>query len=240
MENQENKKLNPLARVIIAVLVIGSLALGVLAFAPQAVQAQDDAPQKAQGFMPAPNGEPGFGGRGGPRFGADIDYDALLADALGISVEELQAARAKADEAAMQLAIEKGYITEEQAELMQARKALMAYIDQEALTAQALGISVEELQTAREEGKSMPALIEELGLDETQVREAMQAAYEEAVQQAVADGVITQEQADLILSEGFGPHGFGDFGGRGERGGPGGKHGGPPPMPGDTTPDGNS
>ncbi|MEW5869340.1 MAG: hypothetical protein AB1894_08700 [Chloroflexota bacterium] len=238
MENQGNKKLKPLTRTMIAVLVMGALALGVLAFAPQAVQAQDGAPQKPNGLILGPGSDAGPGGHGGLRFGGDIDYDALLAEALGISVDDLQAARAKADEAAMQLAIEKGYITEEQVQLMQARKALMDYIDQDALTAQALGISVEELQTAREEGKSMQALIDELGLDKTQVQEAMQAAYQEAVQQAVADGVITQEQADLILSEGFGPHGFGDFGGRG---GPGGKHGGErPPMPGTTTQDGDS
>ena len=36
---------------------------------------------------------------------------------------------------------------------------------------------------------------------------------EETLQQAVQDGVITQEQADLILENDF--HGFGDIGGHG-------------------------
>jgi hypothetical protein len=61
---------------------------------------------------------------------------------------------------------------------------------------------------------------------------SMKSAYEAAVNQAVADGVITQAQADLILKNsnalhfggmgGFGgPGGFGGRGGHGGRGGPG-------------------
>ena len=95
---------------------------------------------------------------------------------------------------------------------MKAQNALRQYVDKDKLTAKVLGISVEELQAAREEGKTMETLISELGLDAATVRENMQAAYKEAVQQAVSDGVITQEQADQILSGGFGMRGF-DFGG---------------------------
>jgi hypothetical protein len=119
---------------------------------------------------------------------------------------------------------------------MSARIKLDNYLDQEALTAEALGITVAELQTARDEGKSLPVLINEVELDPATVRTAMNTAYQNAVQQAVTDDVITQEQADVISSLpglGFGRGGFGGFGGGfhgprglgdagGHRGGPGG------------------
>jgi hypothetical protein len=157
-----------------------------------------------------------FGHRGW--FGGSIDYDSFLADALGISVEELQEARQTAENAALDEAVARGYITEEQAELMKARNALMAYIDKEELIADALGISVDELQAAREEGKSIGTLIDELDLDASDVRDAVQANYEEAVQAAVEDGIITQDQADEILDGngawfGLGGHFFGRRGG---------------------------
>jgi lambda repressor-like predicted transcriptional regulator len=139
-----------------------------------------------------------FGHRGW--FGGAIDYDSYLADALGISVEELNTARQTAQNAAIDEAVSRGYITEERADLMKARIALMTYIDKDALIADALGISVDELQAEREEGKSMRTLIDELELDTSEVRDALQANYEEAVQAAVDDGIITQDQADEILS----------------------------------------
>jgi len=228
MEIQEKRSEKPLTIIIVSVVTLAALALGAIALGPKVVQAQDVTPQPPNGApsqqpsMPnQPHGFPGrgFGGFDGfngferhKGFGGDIDYDALLADALGITVEELQAAREKADQAALEQAIAKGYITEEQAGLMKAQNALRQYVDKDKLTAKVLGISVEELQAAREEGKTMETLISELGFDAAAVRENMQAAYQEAIQQAVSDGVITQEQADQILSGGFGMRGF-DFGG---------------------------
>lgn len=55
-----------------------------------------------------------------------IDYEALLADALGISVDELQAARAEAADLRLQQAVEDGRLTEEQADLIRGRQALFA------------------------------------------------------------------------------------------------------------------
>lgn len=127
----------------------------------------------------------GFGGRG-TMFGGflvdpdAIDHEALLAEALGISVEELQAAHEKAAELALQARIDSGDLSEEQAELLKARQALKDYIDPQALFSEVTGMTAEEY------------------------REAHQAAYEAAIQQAVVDGVITQEVADQILSEGIG------------------------------------
>ncbi|OGO34086.1 MAG: hypothetical protein A2Z16_02415 [Chloroflexi bacterium RBG_16_54_18] len=151
-----------------------------------------------------------------------FDMKALLADELGISVEELHAARTEAAEAALQAAIDSGDITQEQADLMRARQALIGTIDRGALEAQALGMTVEELQAAREEGKFIPDLIEEQGLTQDEFQDAVQAAYEQLINQAVADGVITQAQADLLLStEALPGHGMPPFGPGGE---PGGRH----------------
>lgn len=107
--------------------------------------------------------EKGFSDRGfgGMLFGMDseIDMDSLLAKQLGISVEELQAARVKAHNAEIAQAVENGQIMEEQAEMMKIQDLLRDYI-----------------------------------------RDAQQQAYQSAVAKAVADGVITQAQADLVLS----------------------------------------
>ncbi len=125
-----------------------------------------------------------------------IDENALLADALGITVEELEAAREAANEAAIAEAVAQGLITQEQADAMQARKALMSYLDRKVLLAGALGITVEELEAAHEEGKTLTDLMIDAELDATTVRDNLREAHADALAQAVEDGVITQEQAD--------------------------------------------
>ncbi len=173
-------------------------------------------------------GHHGFGHHGFGPFGDDvIDFDALLADALGISVEDLQAARDEAHAAAIAELVDGGYLTQEQADLMAAQRALKEYIDVDALMAEALGISPADLQAAREEGKSLAALLEESGLTYAEFAQAKQDAYQAAVQQAVDDNVLTQEQADQILSGGIGGRGFMGPGGFGRHGGPGHFGGGP-------------
>lgn len=134
-----------------------------------------------------------------------MDMEALLAKELGISLEELRQARQNASEAALQAAVDDGKFSQEQADLIQARQAVRNYIDRQTLEAQALGMTVEELQAAREEGKFFPELIKAQGLSQEEFQSAMQAAYEEAINQAVADGVITQAQADLLLADKPGP-----------------------------------
>lgn len=145
-------------------------------------------------------GKRGFGPRG--KFGsqdAQIDHQALLADALGISVAQLEAAQQTARDAAIQQALDEGLITQEQVDMKAAHEALKAYIDQETMMAEALGISVADLQTARKEDRSLRTLINELGFDRETLQANMKAAYETAIQQAITDGVITQAQADQIL-----------------------------------------
>ncbi|MGC9395406.1 MAG: hypothetical protein ACP5J4_11180 [Anaerolineae bacterium] len=180
----------------------------------------------------------GFGRRGRlPKAGAgnDIDENALLADALGITVDELQAARETANQAAIDQAIAEGLITQEQADAMQARKTLMSYLDRDTLLAKALGMSLEDLQAAYADGETLTTLMQEKGLDAATVRERLQTAYTEALAQAVEDGVITQEQADEMLQDGRGfrrmPGGVRrPFEGRGGGCGRGGRRGGEAPV----------
>ena len=166
-----------------------------------------------------------------------IDEEALLADALGITIDQLQAAREQANQAAITEAVEKGIITQEQADEMLARRNLQSYLERDALLAVALGMSVEELEAAYAEGETLSTLMGQRGLDAATVRERLRAAYAEALAQAVADGAITQEQADEMDGRlGFGfsklpwPGRPGGFGGRGAP--RGGFRGGCPTAPG--------
>ena len=169
---------------------------------------------------------PGPGGKGGAQ------HDQFLADALGVTVEELQAAREQAFEAALQQAVDEGLITEKQAEWLKehkgAARGLQRFtpfgaesIDMEALLAQALGISVDELQAAKQAAQD--AALDQAVADgritqeqadrikarralhdyfqEQGLRDQIRALVEEMVQQAVEDGVITQDQADEFLSQ---------------------------------------
>ena len=135
-----------------------------------------------------------------------IDEHALLADALGITTERLTAAREQANEAALAQAVEQGIITQEQADripsvtAMQIRKDLAGYLDRDALLAGALGMTLDELEAAYADGETMSSLMAEQGLDAATVRDGVMAAYKAVLAEAVADGVITQEQADDMLS----------------------------------------
>ncbi len=161
------------------------------------------------GVVSAHGGGGWFGKLGG-------DQDALVAEELGITVEKLQAARETARTRAMDQALADGQITQEQYDEYQTHEALQPYLDRETLMAAALGISVDNLGD-----KSLSEWLDELGLDREAFQTKLQEAHDAAVQQAVSDGVITQEQADA-LSDTM------PFGGRGGelRGGPGGMRGG--------------
>lgn len=174
-------------------------------------------------------------------------YMEALAEALGITVDELQTALEQARAAAIQQAVDEGLITQEQADKMPSGdrfgfRGMHGFRgfgdDMNELLADALGISVAELEGAQEQARATVIaqaveegtitqqeadLIEARGAIQAYVEEAMMSAFEEALQKAVADGVITQAQADQLLANrgaGFrGPGGF--FRGRGMHGGRG-------------------
>lgn len=149
-----------------------------------------------------------------------LNYDTLLAEELGINIDDLNAARDKAKDLALQAAVDSGKITQEQAIMIKAREALQPYLDRETLTATALSMSVEELQAAREAGTSLQDLLADKGLNAVDFQRSLLDAYQTAIEQAVQDGVITQAQADEFLNRGV-------MGGWCMPGMDGRKHGGP-------------
>jgi hypothetical protein len=65
--------------------------------------------------------------------------------------------------------------------------------------AEALGLTPEELFAELHAGKSLAEVAEAQGVEMETLQDAMQAARVEAIQQAVEDGTLTQEQADRML-----------------------------------------
>ncbi len=108
-----------------------------------------------------------------------------------------------------------------------------------AAAAEALGMTTEELSAELWAGKSLADIAEEKGVDLVELQATVQSAVEaarvtamqEAIDQAVEDGTITQENADWLLEgieKGFIPgFGFG-LGGRGGHRGSGDLRGGMP------------
>ena len=100
--------------------------------------------------------------------------------------------------------------------------------------AEAFDTTPEELQAAHTAGKTMWDIAQEKGIDQEKFAQLMLEARTKALEAAVADGVITQAQADWMLQRmqqmgqngGFGPCHGGNFGGSGR--GPGGRWGVPP------------
>ena len=175
-------------------------------------------------FPAAELANPGLDVLGWPGHGFGlVDMQALLAKELGISVEELQAAQQAAREAAIQQLVEAGVLTEEQGELATAAAALRSYLDRHDMAAEALGMTPEALTQARLDGKTLAEILDDQGLSLSEYQENLANAREDALAQAVADGVITQDQLDQLqdrISDGFGrgQHRFDEFGPFGQGG----------------------
>ncbi|MBK8050901.1 MAG: hypothetical protein IPK16_29640 [Anaerolineales bacterium] len=127
--------------------------------------------------------------------GNDVDRNAQLAEALGITTDELQTAYVKAANAAIDQAVADELLTETQAQTLRDRLSAEdgtgrgfdlghfggrgfgdSAIDFKALLADALGITTDELNAA-----------------ETKAQSA-------SLAQAVTDGNLTQEEADLMAA----------------------------------------
>lgn len=231
-----NKK-NKFPLFIVSLLVL-ALSMGAMAFSPSPVV-------NVGSENSGPNGEGGQGGgfrnnenladalgisveelqaafeEARSNAGPDSKFDEALAAALGISVDALESAQ----DAALAQALAAGDITQEQYDQFVARQALREYFDRDVMVAGALGISIDELQAAQESGQKISDLLTDLGIDPETFQSDVQAAQEAAIADAVADGVITQEQADDIQAGGFrgrgGPGGGRGPAGREGQGGPG-------------------
>jgi hypothetical protein len=202
-------------------ILISMLAVLVMAIGAVGVFAQtDDAPSADE-----MTGIDAFHGRGRGGFpgGAGGDRQAELAEALGITVEELEAAQQEARAARISQLVEDGVLTLDQANLMLAMDALKGTIDRGSIMADVLGLTVEEFELARENGSLRDLLS---NITPAELQEKSQAAFEEALQQAVDDSVITADQAELIrenMGEGSGIGGHRGFGGHARPGGFGGR-----------------
>ncbi len=100
------------------------------------------------------------------------------------------------------------------------RELLMEIIDREALqaaAADALGMTVEELEAAKESGQRFSEIAEAQEVELEDVKAAVEEAKADMVQQALDDDLITEEQAECILSH---DGRCGGKRGRGFRGGP--------------------
>jgi hypothetical protein len=129
-------------------------------------------------------------GRGGPGRGFDGGVsNEQLASALGITVDQLTAAYQKANDAALVQAVADGLITQAQADQLKTNGEAFPFggrwmgwlkqqgVDYDALLAQALGITTDQLQAAYTK------------------------AADARIDQAVTDGKLTQEQADLMKAQ---------------------------------------
>lgn len=170
-----------------------------------------------------------------------------LAAALGKTAAELQAARKAAYGLAVDQALAEGAITQAQATLLKASNGNgwgvlsrfigaeeIAKLDEQALFAKVLGITVEELNAAYTKVRTdhLAALVAagqltQAQADEMAARAALEqsttfqadvkAGIETAINNAVKAGTITQVQADALIAKlqsanGWG-NGFGGFGG---------------------------
>ena len=153
---------------------------------------------------------------------------AVLSDA-GFSADEIAAMIHAAQLAVIDQAVIDGKLTAEEAETVKTRMEERAAAAAErrelgdalhdyylAAVSEAADISVEDLQTGLDEGKRMGELLEE-SMTADEALALRQAAWTAAVEQALADGAITQEQADALQNGPMMGGGMGR-GGRGQRG----------------------
>ena len=88
-------------------------------------------------------------------------------------------------------------------------------------TAKALGLTADQLTAEFQAGKTLPEIAKEHNVELAAVQKALADARKAALDKAVADGWLTQKQADLMLDhmedmwQSFGESGFGPGWGRG-------------------------
>jgi len=133
-----------------------------------------------------------------------------LAARLNLERTELDEAIKDAAGQTLDEAVEAGRLTQEQAERLRARLERDGFwpgppprIHGPGLclkqAAAALGIQPRELLRELRQGKSLAAIAAERGVALSEVKEKVLAAVKERLDQAVAGGRLTQEQADQIL-----------------------------------------
>ncbi len=67
--------------------------------------------------------------------------------------------------------------------------------------AELLGLTPEEIHAQREEGKTLAEIANEQGITDEALIQAILDGRTEAIEQALADGLLTQEQADWLIAK---------------------------------------
>jgi polyhydroxyalkanoate synthesis regulator phasin len=178
------------------VAILGVAAIGVVAYA------QDD-------------------GDGYP-FDFATKFKEALAGILGISVDEYDAAVEQAQGQVVDEALAEGWLTEDQAEMLRWRMEQapeagmwgmgkgfrghgpgMDFRGNElvSIAADELGMSLTDLLTELQGGKSIADVAAEKGVDTQAIIDAYVAQLQEDLDAAVAEGRMTQTQADSMLEQ---------------------------------------
>lgn len=174
-------------------------------------------------------------------------FKEAIAEILGISVEDYDAAVDQAQERVVGDAVTEGWLTEDQAEMLQWRMEQAPGLGMRGMgkgmprfemhgmfgpgdnlisvAADELDMSQTDLLTALQDGKSIADVAEEQGVEPQAIVDAYLDQLAEDLNEAVADGRITQKQADYQLEQvrervtdrldNTWMYGPGEFGGRG-------------------------
>jgi hypothetical protein len=147
-------------------------------------------------------------------------FKEALADILGVTVEEYDNAVEQARGQVIDEAKAEGWLTEDQAEMLQWRweqapdmgfrgmgrgfdKFGPGMLDRGdsllSIAADALDLSLTDLLTELQDGKSVADVASEKGVDTQAIVDAYAAQFKENLDEAVAEGRITQKQADYQL-----------------------------------------
>ena len=190
------RKFWKIAGIATLVAILGVAAVGAV------VYAQDD-------------------GSGGP-FDFNGRFRQALADILGISVDEYDAAVEQAQDRVVDEALDEGWLTEDQAEMLrwrmdQAPGFGMRGMDQGfggfergmfghgnnlvSIAADQLSMSLTDLLTELQDGKTIADVAAEKGVDTGAIVDAYLAELKTDLDEAVAEGRITQNQADYSLEQ---------------------------------------
>jgi len=145
---------------------------------------------------------------------------AQLASEKGMTVEEFRVMMQEAREEAIALGVKNGTISQEQADRLNSRGDLLrengmgfgrglfgeGLLHDEMMTVLAgeLGLTVDDLNTKLEAGETIADLASDKGMTVVEFRQMMLDARTEALDLAVKNGTLTQEQVDWMKSHGNG------------------------------------
>ena len=151
---------------------------------------------------------------------ADADgtgrYTELLAEELGITVEELNEARLNARNALIDEKVAEGKLTQEQGEELKSRelgegirerfgrggpggKLMKAVVNVFQSAADIVGLPAEELRERIAGGESLVAIAQSKGISEAGLKADLVEKLTADINAAVANGNMTQERANMLL-----------------------------------------